>query len=194
MANRLILVLILVFLSIPLTLIIIAKANAQIYTCTDKNGVIHFTNVPTDKRFSLHRPYGMKLKADPYKHRRYDAIINWAARKYGLDSALIKAIIRVESNFDPRAVSRKGARGLMQLMPETVRRLAVNNPFDPSENIDAGVRFFRHLMSQLNGDMVLALAAYNSGLSAVRKYNSVPPFAETARFVKKVLHFFSYYQ
>ncbi len=185
---------IVVLLSILLTLIVNAKSKAQVYTYTDRNGVLHFTNVPTDKKFRLYRPSGFQYIADPHRHRRYDSIIKWAAKKHELNWALIKAIIHVESNFNPRAVSRKGAKGLMQLMPKTVRRMAVYNPFDPRENIEAGVRFFRHLLSQLNGDMILALAAYNAGLDNVRKYKRVPPFKETTRFVKKVLYYFQYYQ
>ncbi|MBW2145554.1 MAG: lytic transglycosylase domain-containing protein [Deltaproteobacteria bacterium] len=183
-----------VFLSVLITLSVIAQPKAQIYTYTDRDGVLHFTNVPTDKRFRLYKPTGFGARAGLYRHQRYDSIIKLAARKHGLDWALIKAMIHVESNFNPRAISRKGAKGLMQLMPETAKRMAVNNSFDPWENINGGVRFFRHLLSQLNGDMILALAAYNAGLDAVRKYKRVPPFRETNRFVKKVLYYFRHYQ
>jgi soluble lytic murein transglycosylase-like protein len=181
-------------LSILLTLIIIPRAKSQIYTRTDKDGVVHFTNVPTDSNFRMYRPYDWQFIADYSSHGRYDSIIRWASRKYGLESALIKAIIRVESNFNPHAVSPKGARGLMQLMPDTITHMDVKNPFDPRENIEAGVRLFRNLMSQLNEDVVLALAAYNAGLTTVLKYNQVPPYSETNGFVEKVLHFFSYYR
>ena len=186
--------LILLFLSILSTLVIPGTTNAQIYKFTDKLGVQHFTNVPNDSKFREFSLTDFRVKIDTYKHRRYDHIINWAAGKYGLHSALIKAIIRVESDFNPWAVSRKGARGLMQLMPGTIMRMAVKNPFDPRENIHAGVRLFRHLLSKLDGDIVLALAAYNAGLTTVQRYNKVPPYAETARFVKKVLHFYNHYQ
>jgi soluble lytic murein transglycosylase-like protein len=186
--------LILLLLSMLTVLTITAKAKAQIYSYTDKNGVVHFTNVPTDKKFRLYRPNSMRFPDDPYRYQRYEELIKWAARRYGIHSALIKAIIRVESDFDPWAVSYKGAKGLMQLMPDTTMLMMVNNPFDPRENIDAGVRFYRHLLWQLNNDMVLALAAYNAGLEAVRKYNCVPPFAETTYYVRKVLYFFRSYQ
>jgi soluble lytic murein transglycosylase-like protein len=185
-----------IFLSLSMVtvLIIAQKAKAQIYTYTDQRGVVHFTNVPTDNRFRLYRRDSMRPPDDPYRYQRYEDLIKWAARKYGVDAALIKAIIRVESDFYPWAISHKGAKGLMQLMPDTAMLLLVNNPFDPRENIDAGVRFYRHLLGQLNGDIVLALAAYNAGLEAVRKYNGVPPFQETAHYVRKVLHFFRGYR
>lgn len=113
-------------------------------------------------------------------------LIESAATRYKMDADLITSVIAVESNFDPKAVSRKNARGLMQLLPETATRLGVQHVFDPQENIDAGTRYLRDLLQKYNNDLVLALAAYNAGPEKVRVYGRVPPFAETISYVRRV--------
>jgi soluble lytic murein transglycosylase-like protein len=115
-----------------------------------------------------------------------DAAIEQAARKSGVDPNLVRAIIKVESNFNPGAVSSKGAIGLMQLMPNTARQLSVTNAFDPQQNVDAGVRHLKHLLTNFNGDVKLSLAAYNAGEGAVTRNKGVPPYAETRTYVKKI--------
>jgi hypothetical protein len=112
-----------------------------------------------------------------------------AAQTYQVDAALIRAIIMAESNYNPKAVSHRGAQGLMQLMPTTARWLGVHDPFDPALNIDAGVRYFKDLLDRFDGDVQLALAAYNAGCRYVRKYDGVPPFATTRAYIKKVLQY-----
>jgi len=116
----------------------------------------------------------------------YHELIAAAASRYGVDAELISSVIAVESNFDPKAVSRKNARGLMQLLPETAARLGVKDLFDPAENIDAGTRYLRELLQLYNNDLTLALAAYNAGPDNVHKYGRVPPFSETVSYVKRV--------
>ena len=113
-------------------------------------------------------------------------LVEAAAARYKVDADLITSVIAVESNFDPKAVSRKNARGLMQLLPETAARLGVQNIFDPQENIDAGTRYLRDLLQQYHNDLVLTLAAYNAGPENVRVYGRVPPFAETISYVRRV--------
>ncbi len=113
------------------------------------------------------------------------AIQNAAAR-HGIDENLVRAIIQVESGFNPSAVSRKGALGLMQLMPKTARALNVNNPFDPEQNVDAGVRHFKKLLENYNGDVRLSLAAYNAGSQAVDKHHGIPNYAETTSYVQRI--------
>lgn len=124
--------------------------------------------------------------------REIDAHIRASAARHGVPARLVAAIIEAESDFDPRAVSRKGARGLMQLMPETASSLAVRDAFDPYANIDAGVRHLRRLMDRFDGDLPLVLAAYNAGENAVATYGGVPPYRETRRYVARVLRRYGY--
>lgn len=115
-----------------------------------------------------------------------DAAIDDSASRHGVDPNLVRAIVKVESNFNPGAVSRKGAMGLMQLMPSTARQLSVSNPFDPQQNVDAGVRHLRQLLDNFGGDLRLSLAAYNAGAGAVSRNNGVPPFIETRNYVRRI--------
>jgi soluble lytic murein transglycosylase-like protein len=119
----------------------------------------------------------------------YHKDIMQAAETYSVDPTLIRAIIVAESSYNPQAVSKKGAQGLMQLMPTTARSLGLSDSFDPARNIDAGVRYFRSLMDRFDGDVKLALAAYNAGSRYVRLYGGVPPFSATQRYIKKVLQY-----
>lgn len=162
-------------------------AQADIYRYVDEDGVIHFSNVPTHYRFRLYiseTNLGYRAYFD-----RYDRIIIRAARKHGVDNTLVKAVIRAESDFDRNAVSTKGAQGLMQLMPETAKDLAVKDSFDPHENINAGVRYLKRQLNNFQNNVPLALAAYNAGENAVRRYGRIPPYRETRTFVDRVLRY-----
>jgi soluble lytic murein transglycosylase-like protein len=128
------------------------------------------------------------------KERVFHPFILKAANRYQVDSALIKAIIMAESNYNPKAVSKRGAKGLMQLMPKTAKALGVGDSFDPEHNINAGVRHFKNLLDQFDGDVKLALAAYNAGSRKVRKYRGVPPFRATRRYIRKVFEYHQYYK
>jgi soluble lytic murein transglycosylase-like protein len=181
-------------------LFLTTSSSAGIYRYVDENGVIHFTNCPRDPKFKL---YIRESKEDvgngnhsssfPYikDSNQYDSLISELSKKHQVDFALIKAMIRAESGFNPFAVSRKGAKGLMQLMPETALRMNVSNSFNPRENIEGGVRYFKYLLSLFNDDLRLSLAAYNAGENVVGELRSIPPYQETVDYVKKVL---SYYQ
>jgi soluble lytic murein transglycosylase-like protein len=127
--------------------------------------------------------------ADTQPAPPYHDHIMQAAEAYSVDPTLIRAIILAESSYNPRAVSPRGAQGLMQIMPTTARSLGLTDSFDPGRNIDAGVRYFRSLMDRFNGDVKLALAAYNAGSRYVRQYEGVPPFNATRQYIKKVLHY-----
>lgn len=166
-------------------------AFADIYKYVDENGIIHFTNAPTSSDYQVYvRDNFFKNNHSPRMPDKYDAYIRAAASKYNVSFPLIKAIIQAESSFNPRAVSRAGALGLMQLMPENVRLLNIRDPFDPWENIMGGTRFFKNLLNRFDGKLSLALAGYNAGPHRVDQYNGIPPFRETQDYVRKVLRYY----
>lgn len=162
---------------------------AAVFVYVDPQGVSHFTDAPTHGGYRPLFPLGLSAAAAKAQlpPGRYADLIGTIAHTHALDPALIHAIIRAESDFDPRAISRKGARGLMQLMPETAGRMAVGNAFDPEANIDGGVRYLRWLLDLYRGNIDLALAAYNAGEKAVARYGGIPPFRETRQYVGRVL-------
>ncbi len=179
----------------------------DLYSFVDADGVIHVTNVPQDARFrkvrvkaappdGVHR-IAINGRKPPLLLRRgsaYDVHIQAAAEKYGLAPPLLRAVMAVESNFNPGAVSEKGATGLMQLMPGTARDMSVDDVLDPGQNIDGGARYLRQLQNQFGNDLEKVLAAYNAGPEAVRRSGgAVPPFRETQAYVKKVLALYDSY-
>lgn len=177
-------------------------SQADIYRYEDDEGIVHFTDAPTDKRFKvfmrdirkdkqLRTLLKMSRSVNPAE---YDHIIKTSSDKYGVSTSLIKAVIHAESGYNPNAVSHKGASGLMQLMPGTAKSLKVSNSFDPKDNVEGGVKYLRFLLDTFKGDVSLALAAYNAGLSKVAKYGGIPPYAETRNYVNKVLSYMNSYQ
>jgi len=171
-----------------------SSSLADIYKYVDEEGVIHFTNVPTDGRFRLvirEKPVQFHLGPN---FEKYDRVIWKAAEKYSMDFALVKAVIKAESNFNPTAISRVGAKGLMQLMPETAFAFQVIDSFHPEDNIEGGVRYLRYLLNLFQGDLRLALAAYNAGEKAVFRYRGIPPYRETRTYVQRVLNYFQQYR
>ncbi|TMA78822.1 MAG: lytic transglycosylase domain-containing protein [Deltaproteobacteria bacterium] len=184
-----------------------APAAADIFLKRDRFGVLHFTNVPTDKGYqvmmrepiAVPRPGGIGASAATgssfmVDSQAFDPIIAEVAGRYQMDRALVKAVIRAESGFQPRAVSRKGARGLMQLMPETALLHGVRNIHEPSQNIEGGVQHLRMLLDRYGGNVPLALAAYNAGEQAVDQHGGIPPFPETRDYVWRVLQFRQQYR
>ncbi|MBN1881799.1 MAG: lytic transglycosylase domain-containing protein [Deltaproteobacteria bacterium] len=174
-------------------------APADFYMKVDPDGCIVFTNVPNTGGFvmiydELEDEY-VTYDYYYYSVSDYDTIINTAAMLYAVDPSLIKAVIKTESNFDPNAMSNKGACGLMQLIPETAERFSVTDIFDPRQNIYGGTEYLSYLLNLFKGDTELALAGYNAGENAVIKYdNQIPPYKETQNYVKKVLKFWEYYR
>jgi soluble lytic murein transglycosylase len=171
-------------------MVIPAGAGADIYRWVDENGVLHYSDAPSVNAYFPHSGYML----DGYSTDRYDSIIRQAARRYNLDFELVKAIVKVESNFNPRAVSRSGALGLMQIMPFNLGPLDIENPYNPWQNIMGGSRFFRQILNRFNGDVKLALAGYNAGPNSVARYGGIPPFRETVNYVRKVMRCYRRYK
>lgn len=182
-------------------LLVLASAGispASMFVCRDKWGGVSYTNVPASgsctplgSRKVERRPEAVFRGGDS---SRFDQEIRRTGRRYNVDPSLIKAIIHTESAFDHRAVSIRGAQGLMQLMPATARELRVSNPFNPRENIDGGTRYFRKLMDSFNDNLILSLAAYNAGPGLVSRVGGVPRIPETLRYVNKVLKRYKQYK
>jgi len=180
---------------------------ADIYAYTAEDGSVSLSNVPTDERYSVliaapqpavaAAPAAAMPKARSGLARKagYDQVVDEVSRTYGLESALLHAVISVESRYNAKAVSRKGAAGLMQLMPQTAKRYGVADAFDPVQNLNGGARYLRDLLRLFNNNTSLALAAYNAGEQAVMKHgNRIPPYRETLNYVPKVLDFYQRYQ
>ena len=166
---------------------------ADFYAYTDSSGKMHITNAPKTAGYVM--IMRETVEREPWEgsgpsRKRLDRIIRAKARKYGVDPALVAALIKAESDFDPEARSEAGATGLMQLMPETARDMGVENATNPEENIDGGVRYLARLLRLFGSETHLAIAAYNAGERAVLRYGSVPPFEETRRYVRKVLRYY----
>ncbi|MBI4001881.1 MAG: lytic transglycosylase domain-containing protein [Nitrospira defluvii] len=164
-------------------------ARADVYQYIDANGTISLTNVPNDPRYRRvvsELPRSRSVISDG----ELEPVIARHSRAHRLHPALIRAVIKTESDFDPLAVSRAGAIGLMQLMPQTAVRLEVRDSYNPDENIGGGTKYLRQLLDRFDGNLPLALAAYNAGEHAVERYQGLPPIAETRQYVKKVLRYY----
>lgn len=170
---------------------------ADIYKYTDDEGIVHFTNSQYDDRYELYLREGIRENGtgaqSPAESAWVMAYADRYSRAHNLSPALIRAIIRAESNGNRYAISRKGAKGMMQLMPFTSKRLKVNDPFDPVENIEGGVKYIKELLGTFRGNLVHAVAAYNAGPAAVKKYGGIPPYQETRIYVKRVMDYYQKY-
>ena len=182
-------------LALIFILVVALPVQADIYRYIDENGVMHFTNTPTS---SVHS-YRIFVKEKPktsrwYSSEKYDDLISDASERYGVAFPLLKAIIKAESDFDPYAVSKKGATGLMQIMPQNFEPLGLEDPFDPWQNINAGARYFKQMYDRFKGKLALSLAAYNAGPTAVDRYKTIPPYEETEEYVRRVLKYYYNYK
>ncbi len=186
------------------TIVVAGSASADIYTYTDSEGVVHFstTRTPGAKVYIKANKAKQRGTVTPVmpsdtsieRFTRYDDSIREAATLYQIPMELVRAIIKVESDYDPRAVSVAGARGLMQMIPATAERMQVRDAFDPRENIFGGVRYLRVLANTFNGDLQLTIAGYNAGEGAVIRYGGIPPYEETRMYVAKVLAYYQQYR
>lgn len=164
-------------------------ARAEIYQYIDAKGTISLTNVPSDARYRRIDLHPNRLHPS-ISERELEPMIRRYSRQHQLHPALIRAVIKAESDFDPLAVSRAGAIGLMQLMPQTAVRLDVQDLYDPEDNIGGGTKYLRQLLDRFRGNLPLALAAYNAGEHVVDRYRSLPPIDETRQYVRKVLRYY----
>lgn len=193
-------------LLLGLLLVPAAAAGGEVYSYVDPDGVVHFTNAPSDGRYrkvtrtadvaGVYRPPPRPSAAAVGAGRNgYDPHIKSAAEKYRLPVELLRAVMAVESNYNARAVSEKGAVGLMQLMPRTAQDMYVADIWDPAQNIEGGARYLRYLANQYQGDVVKTLAAYNAGPDAVRRAGgAVPNIPETKEYVRRVLALYQDYR
>jgi soluble lytic murein transglycosylase-like protein len=173
------------------TVVWTANAGAENYRLIDGAGVVHLTNAPTDPRYrGLAVVSGTSsgwLRMTETSHHQFASDIREISSRHGVDPQLVESVIRAESAFNPTAVSRTGARGLMQLMPKTAVALGVRDSFNPRENIEGGVRHLRYLLDRYPGNVPFAVAAYNAGEGAVDAHRGIPPYAETQQYVQRVL-------
>jgi soluble lytic murein transglycosylase len=191
-----------IYYLLAITIVFVFSATvcvqADIYRYIDADGVMHFTNAPTesDRDYRVYiRERSSYRSSRFYSPDKYDELISVASKQYGVDSRLVKAIIKAESDFNPKAVSKKGAMGLMQIMPQNFQRLDIEDPFNPRENIMGGTRYFRYLYDRFDGKLALSLAAYNAGPTAVDNYNkTIPPYRETEQYVQRVLTYYRNYK
>jgi soluble lytic murein transglycosylase-like protein len=171
----------------------VPSLQADVYMYIDEDGTPCYTNyIPPSPKYKLFIKERQPRKSRPAN--RYDTLIKEASKKYEVDFPLLKAIMKVESNFNPKAVSRKGAMGLMQIMPGNFKSFGIKNPFDPRQNIMAGAWYFKRLLNRFNGKLHLALAAYNAGPDHVERLNSIPPISETENYVKKVIRYYNLFK
>lgn len=181
-----------------LLLVLAPSAKADIYTYTDANGIVHFSNSPDNKNYKIvvamqrdenrSEPPRSQAQVNQAGKNRFAPLVEEAARTYQVDAALLHAVISAESGYNPAAVSNKGAVGLMQLMPETARRYGVENSLDPAQNIRGGTKHLSYLLQLFDNNLELAVAAYNAGENAVIRYGyNVPPYRETLGYVPNVL-------
>ena len=183
---------IVVLSAIIILMAFVSSVHADIYMYIDDNGVMHFTNAPTSNQhdYKVYIKERISVSTNFHAPDKYDKLISNASKEFNVDSRLLKAMIKAESDFDPRAISRKGAMGLMQIMPENFKMLNLDNPFDPWQNIRAGAQYFKKLYKRFNGKLALSLAAYNAGPTAVDHYKSIPPYQETEEYVRRVLRYY----
>ena len=172
--------------------LIAPSSTAEIHMRVDKYGVVHLTDIPGRKNTLVLKERWVPFQTETDFESHYMVI--WkAAVRHKVDYALVKAVIKTESNFNPQAVSRVGAKGLMQIMPATATALGIDNSFHPEDNVQGGVRHLRYLLDLFKGDLNLALAAYNAGEKEVLRYQDIPPYQETRAFVQRVMRYFKKY-
>lgn len=173
----------------------LSPAFADVFVYKDTNGVLTFTNVPNHTGYRrVIREGNVSASAGSGGSTIYEDVIRTISARHSMDTDLVRAVIRAESDFNSNARSHKGAMGLMQLMPETARLHNVADAFDPVDNVEGGVRHLKMLLERYQGNLELSIAAYNAGIGAVEKHRGIPPFAETREYVRRVLRFYDSYR
>lgn len=186
----------LLLIALCLSFLVVAPASAgSLYYYEDEGGTIRFSDEPPEvKTFQVKHDAAteaFRAALTKYSKAELRQLITRFSDQVGIDPALVEAVVKAESSYDPMAVSKKGAQGLMQLMPATARALGVSNAHDPNENLQGGIRHLKRLLTRFNGSVDLAVAAYNAGETAVLKYNGIPPYPETIDYVSKVRKYYA---
>jgi len=169
---------------------VVLPLYADIFIYTDKAGCVHLTNIPTSSKYRLYLKERPVKPSRSYSTDRFDNYIKEASKRYRVAFPLLKAMVKVESDFNPLAVSKMGARGLMQIMPQNFKTLRIKDPFNPRENIMGGACYFKQLLNRFDGKIKLALAAYHAGPNNVDRYKRIPPFKETEDYVRRVMKYY----
>ncbi len=190
----------LAILWLALALSAVSAAQADMFVYRSADGSLHFSDRQKSEKWQLYKEADSSgeedtdLHMDALDHLELVQHVQRLSKKHHIDTDLIRAVIKVESNYNPLAVSRKGAMGLMQLMPDTAKSMNVPDAYEPLDNVEGGVKYLRYLVDRFGGRMVHALAAYNAGPNAVERFGGIPPYPETQDYVRKVIQYYKAYQ
>ena len=176
------------------TFVVIPTLHADIFMYVDEAGVYNFTDTPTSPEYKLFIKQKRPKPEEKIPSGKYDKFISEASKRHGVSVPLLKAVVKVESDFNPKAVSKKGAKGLMQIMPQNYELLQIKDPFNPRQSIMGGAQYLSQLLDRFDGNVKLALAAYNAGPNRVERSGAIPPIKETMDYVKKIMKYYALFK